>query len=122
MQKFWINKLYITGNAASTSQFECVEINIPDICQECNSKLELHDIGDSLSASTFKYMCKHFSSYYNVWANRIAEMNIEVLVKRNVDHINDGCKCTKCGLWSAMSAPNQPDNTFKCFLCRTRGF
>lgn len=30
----------------------------------------------------------------------------------------DGCFCTVCKQFSAQSAPNQPDNTFKCWICR----
>lgn len=29
-----------------------------------------------------------------------------------------GCFCAGCKLFSAMSEPNQPDNTFRCYTCR----
>lgn len=118
MQKFWINRTYVSDKEMLETDLQFFEINIPNNCQECNRELVVVG-GSNCNASIFKSTCGHFITYYNVWNSRIENKLFEKVI---IDTINDGCKCTKCGLWSAMSAPNQPDNTFKCFLCRTRGF
>lgn len=33
--------------------------------------------------------------------------------------INSGCSCSICHNFSPFSEPNQPDNTFKCYSCRS---
>ena len=32
---------------------------------------------------------------------------------------SEGCKCGWCGEFSPYAEPNQPDNSFKCYGCRS---
>ncbi len=31
---------------------------------------------------------------------------------------SNGCSCSCCGQFNNFAEPNQPDNTFKCYICR----
>ena|ERR1700748_200388 len=117
MQKFWIPKIHIPENYQIKNNDYCMEISIPDNCQHCNEKLIINRNGGKNHNSNFLNCCEHFIQYSLIWENRITE-----IVFAKLD-INDGMKCSGvCGLWSYMSEPNQPDNTFKCYSCRNRGW
>ena len=123
MQEFWIDKVYVPEEFHGTDENCNVKIFIPDNCQHCNSKLEIGYVGNAnLAPTNFKSSCDHFLFYNYVWDNRLQNLNDILYHIKQIDPIDDGCNCIKCGLWSSMAAPNQPDNTFKCYPCRSRGW
>lgn len=123
MQEFWISKDYIPVSDRIDDGNYAIKIFIPNKCQDCNSILEISTIGDENFSGCFTSSCDHFITYSQVWKNRIMNFPDGLIQQsKSVDPIDDGCSCGKCGLWSFMSSPNQPDNTFICYICRTRGW
>lgn len=123
MQSFWIEKYYIPLEKRSDNGFDTMEVSIPDDCQHCGLKINIHANGNSFRPGTIINPCLHYSHYRRVWENRIINKQAEQPIMSKVtNYFDDGCKCNKCGLWYSMAAPNQSDNTFKCYLCRTRGW
>lgn len=81
-----------------------------------------NSIGNCDFTSIINNACSHYITYEDVYASRIVSESMEnIPTIQLVDSINDGCKCSQCGLWYAMAAPNQTDNSFKCYSCRNRG-
>lgn len=98
----------------------CLEIYLPDNCQHCGKRINVMKIGDKNNCGGLNSpICEHFVYWSSLWNNRIKD---QVIKFNYLDPKDDGCKCNKCGLWSPMAAPNQIDNTFKCYTCRNRGW
>ena len=131
MQEFWIEKQHIPIQDRVIDNNICQLIYIPNECQFCNNELKISPtgLGSYKEKSTFESgtPCSHYDLYNKVWANR-CKFNVDedaddlVISTKRINQIDDGHNCSKCGLWSPMSAPNQPDNTFKCYPCRSRGW
>ena len=135
MQKFFISisyipeqeRPYIFGTIGANS---CLEINLPDRCQHCNTPVVIGNIGDATHCGNLKSgisngICDHFLMWDKLWANRITNITKSLSKNASVEvlySLNDGCKCNKCGIFYSMAAPNQKDNTFKCYTCRNRGW
>ena len=122
MQYIFINidHIPIEDRPPENDDYCCMEISIPDNCPHCKMIIKVGNSGNKLACGWLLHpICGHFERWSDLWRNRIKE---NTLTFNYVDPINDGCKCNKCGLWSPMSAPNQSDDTFKCYSCRNRGW
>lgn len=132
MQKFYIKFSYIPeqDRPDNVGKDKCFAIHLPDKCQHCNALVMVGKVGDintcgNLKSDSNNRVCNHFIMWHSLWANRIKkwpEAIDHINVLKTIDPLDDGCKCNKCGLFYSMAAPNQIDNTFKCYTCRNRGW
>jgi hypothetical protein len=126
MQEFFMPVNRIPASDQPDTTDLCIKIYLPHTCQHCSRSIIIDRIGaKDLQGITNNNTCNHFAWWAELWNNRIQKysdlLEKVAAIKINND-INDGCKCNKCGLWYSMAAPNQLDNTFKCYSCRNRGW
>lgn len=127
MQKFFISKGHIAESERPDTEDSFIEIYLPNNCQSCNRRVVIYYAGSkSNSGSMMIGVCAHFGTWEGLYNNRIINPSntLEpVVASQIIDPIDDGAKCSgSCGLWYSMAAPNQPNNTFKCWSCRNRGW
>jgi hypothetical protein len=130
MKKIFIRVLYIPKQERpdNVDINTCLEINLPDQCKHCGHHVVIGNVGDVNSCGNLNgnsNICAHFMTWDSLWKNRITNLQQslnKIAAAEVLDPLDDGCKCNKCGLFYSMAAPNQIDNTFKCYTCRNRGW
>jgi hypothetical protein len=126
MQEFWIPRDYIPTKDRPDTTNLCIKIHLPNHCQHCSKELKVIITGTADLSGIMNFnTCGHFIWWEGLWNNRITNLpdSLEkVAAIKVINDFDDGCKCNKCGLWYSMAAPNQLDNTFKCYTCRNRGW
>lgn len=90
----------------------CVKVTLPAVCIACyfdHSKL-VDDVGDEDYQGSINGPCSHYRRWSLMWPLRV--------INSSLDPKEDGCNCAKCGEWYHMAAPNQPNGTMICWVCR----